>query len=171
MRFDPSYRTTKPTVKRPVDGISRKQTVSKATAASGSIAITQPVVRPQHQRAQFAPPQPKRGLWQKMQLPLIVFAGTLAGFLIQTSAFGMMIIALYGVYAVITGVPSRTTFILAALSVGTVACLLLIKPDPELVTNFSTYTFLLLVIGVIALLREGRPLKRRKRSRTRGRRL
>lgn len=170
MRFDPSYATKRPSPKQPVDGISRRQ-VSKASAVSAGAVIAQPVSRPQYERPQFAPPQPKHGFWQKMQLPLIVFGGTLAGFLIQATAFGMILIALYGIYAFITRVPSRTTFILAALSVGTVACLLLIKPDPELVTSFSTYTFLLLVIGVIALLREGRPLKRRKRSRDRRRRL
>ncbi|HEU4913920.1 MAG TPA: hypothetical protein VFT16_00735 [Candidatus Saccharimonadales bacterium] len=150
MKFEANYRSVHPGTIRPINNIP-------------------PLPQPKQQRAASEPPKP--GFWQKAQLPLIVFGGTIAGFFIQTIAFGMIVIAVYGVYALAAKTPSRTTFMLATFSVGTVTCLLLVKPNPELAANFSTYTFLLLVIGVIALLREGRPLKRRKRSRTRRHRL
>jgi hypothetical protein len=53
------------------------------------------------------------------------------------------------------------------MSLVTVAVLLVVKPNAVLAGNFATYTFLLLVTGVIALAIEARPQKRRKRPRNR----
>jgi hypothetical protein len=171
MKFDPHYRTAKPQqTGKSVDGLSTSRPVSRsATVSSAAVAVAQPVVPPRERRT-YAKPAEKQGFWQKIQLPLILFGGTISGFMIQTMALGMLVIGIYGIYAIVTKVPSRTTFMLAALCVGAVTILLLLKPNAELAANFSTYTFLLLVIGVFTLLREGRPLKRRKRSRTRSRR-
>jgi hypothetical protein len=170
MKFDPNYKTAKPAAAKSVDGFNAgSRPVTRGAMAAHTATVSQPVIQPRERRI-YAQPDKKQGFWQKIQLPLILFVGTLSGFLIQTMIFGMLAIAVYGVYAVIAKVPSRTTFMLAALSVGAVTILLLVKPDAELAGNFSTYTFLLLVIGVFTLLREGRPLKRRKRSRSRNRR-
>lgn len=171
MKFDPNYQKARPVTGKSIDGLStdNRPVTRGAMAAHTTATVSQPVIQPRERRT-YAQPQQKHGFWQKMQLPLILFAGTLSGFLIQTMALGMLVIAIYGIYAIIARVPSRTTFMLAALSVGAVTVLLLLKPNAELAGNFSTYTFLLLVIGVFTLLREGRPLKRRKRSRARNRR-
>lgn len=172
MRFDSNYQNVRPRTGKSVDGFNNavsKPITRGAMAAQATATISQPVIQPPERRV-YAQPEKKPGMWQKMQLPLILFGGTLCGFLIQTMALGMLAIGIYGIYAIITKVPSRTTFMLAALSVGAVTILLLLKPNAELAGNFSTYTFLLLVIGVFTLLREGRPLKRRKRSRARSRR-
>jgi len=171
MRFEPHYRATPPQNRKSVDGFNggRSSLSRSAVASSATATMAQPVVPPREPRV-YAQPTKKQGFWQRLQLPLILFGGTISGFMIQTMALGMLVIGIYGIYAIVTRVPSRTTFMLAALCVGAVTILLLLKPNAELAGNFSTYTFLLLVIGVFTLLREGRPLKRRKRSRTRSRR-
>lgn len=111
-----------------------------------------------------APPA-KRSRWQRWQMPLILTAGTIGGFLVQNEWVGIILIAIYGLFALILRIPSRTTFALAALSIAAITVMLLAKPNEELATNFTTYTFLLLVVGVISLIMEGRPVKRRKRNR------
>ncbi|HSD56000.1 MAG TPA: hypothetical protein VLA92_02505 [Candidatus Saccharimonadales bacterium] len=117
----------------------------------------------QRQFAKPAPQKPSR--WQRWQMPLILLGGMIGGFLVQTTWIGVAMIVIYGVFAMILRIPSRTTFALAALSVVAITVMLLFKPNEQLASNFTTYTFLLLVIGVIALIIEGRPPKRRKRSR------
>jgi hypothetical protein len=122
---------------------------------------TQTTERPFYKPA----PPAKRSRWQRWQMPLILTAGTIGGFLVQNEWIGIVMIAVYGLFALILRIPSRTTFALAALSIAAITVMLLAKPNEELATNFTTYTFLLLVVGVISLIIEGRPVKRRKRSR------
>jgi hypothetical protein len=77
--------------------------------------------------------------------------------------FGIVATALYAVSAFTFRFPSRATFMLAFMALVTVVVLLVARPDTTLAGNFATYTFLLLVIGVIALAIEARPPKKRKR--------
>jgi hypothetical protein len=107
----------------------------------------------------------KQSKWQRFQLPLILFGGTIGGMFAQTAWFGIVAIAIYGIASFILHIPSRTTFTLAALSFLTVSLLLLFKPDMVLASTFTTYAFLLLGIGVIALIIEARPQKRRRKRR------
>lgn len=138
-------------------------TATPAGAPQPTAAPAKPALQ-QHKK-QFTPPPRKGRLWQRLQVPLIVISASIVGLFIQTEAVGIAAVAIYSVIAVAFRIPSRVTFALAAISIGAVALLLLFRPDLELAGNFTTYTFLLLVTGVIALIIEGRPLKRRKRGR------
>lgn len=164
-------RSSRPVSRRVIDGVAppRQSLLRTQTTVNtaGAAAIAQPYATAQpKQRRQFStPPSGKPGRWERLQLPLILTGGTLAGFMLRAEAFGIAAVAVYGLFALIFRVPSRTTFSLAALSIAAVTCLLLFKPDLQLAGNFTTYTFLLLVTGVITLIIEGRPLKRRKRER------
>ncbi|MEK7153401.1 MAG: hypothetical protein AAB834_05615 [Patescibacteria group bacterium] len=111
-------------------------------------------------------PIPKRGLWQRLQTPFILFLGIIGGFLAQTTLFGVVAIVVYGILTLVLRIPSRTSFALAALSMAAVSFLLLFRPDPALAGTFTTYAFLFLVIGVIAISFEARPKARRKKRRT-----
>jgi len=169
----------RPVIRRPViDGIAtaarsttRTQLLrpsatvnSSGTAAiAGAYEAAQP--RPRIQKKQFTPPATKASRWEKLQMPLIISGATIVGLFLKTEAVGIIAIAIYSLFALIFRIPSRTTFALAAMSIAAVSCLLLFKPDLELAGNFTTYTFLLLVTGVITLIIEGRPLNRRKRGR------
>lgn len=140
----------------------------QAAAAGGAASIAVPV-RPKATappaRIQFTPPARKASRLERFQLPLIIIGASIAGLFIQNEVVGIAAVVAYSLCAFIFRIPSRTTFALATLSIVAVACLLLFKPNLELASNFTTYTFLLLVTGVITLIVEGRPLKRRKRSR------
>lgn len=135
----------------------------------------QPVVAPRQQpRSPASPARPyaleapaptRPSLWQRLQLPLLISAGMLAGFLVQSLWLGIGIIVIYGILALICRLESRVTFALAFISLLTVPVLLLFKSNIELASNFATYTFLLLVIGVIALSIEARPQERRRKRR------
>ena len=132
-------------------------TMHRTAPRSPAVAVERPFYKP-------ATPA-KRSRWQRWQMPLILTGGTIGGFLVQTAWIGITMIAIYGLFAIILRIPSRTTFALAALSIAAITVMLLAKPNQELATNFTTYTFLLLVVGVISLIIEGRPAKRRKRNR------
>ena len=154
-----------------VDGMMRRPSGAGTTPRTNPQSVTMHRTAPRSAPAAperpfykpAAPAKPTR--WQRWQMPLILTGGTIGGFLVQTAWIGIAMIAIYGLFAVILRIPSRTTFALAALSVAAITVMLLAKPNEELATNFTTYTFLLLVVGVISLIIEGRPVKRRKRNR------
>jgi hypothetical protein len=108
------------------------------------------------------------GFMRRLQLPMLIMGGIIAGYLVQSLWFGIPAIILYGILAVIFHIDSRVTFALAFISLLTVPVLLLAKTNVELASNFATYTFLLLVFGVIALSLEAMP-KGRGRKRRNGR--
>lgn len=97
---------------------------------------------------------------QKKRLPawletsLIVMLAIIAGMLAQSSAFGQIAAVLYGCAAFIWRIPSRITFTLALITLLSTIVLLVGKGNVLLAQNFATYTFLLLVAGVITLGRE-----------------
>jgi ABC-type branched-subunit amino acid transport system ATPase component len=91
----------------------------------------------------------------------------ISGFFVQSVVFGLIAIAVYGICTLIFRIHSRITFALAFISLITVVALLLVKQNVALASNFATYTFLLLVLGVIALSIEARPRVRKKRRRGR----
>lgn len=173
--MQPTFNTDQPKRPKqaPLDGVVRRQRPSPITQ--------QPVVNSKNTHATpavaSAPSRPapsnepiykKRSAWrERLELPLLITSGIIGGFLVQTAWFGVPVVLAYGLYALIFRVPSRTTFTLAALSLVAVSMLLLFKPDMQLASNFTTYTFLLLVIGVITLTIEGRPIRRKRRHRNR----
>ncbi len=89
-----------------------------------------------------------------LQLPLLVIVAIAAGFGAQSYAFGEIAVVIYGIVAVACAIPSRTTFILGALSTVATTLALILQGNVSLSQNFATDTFLLLVVGVISLGRE-----------------
>lgn len=124
-------------------------------------------VAPPIKRRSYSAPQPeatRRSVLQIIQLPLLLIAGALAGFFAEALAVGLAMLAVYGVFAFVTRIPSRTTFTLALLLLAAICLMLLAKPSGILIQNFSTYTFILLLIGVITLGREAKLPKRTRRK-------
>ena len=78
------------------------------------------------------------------------------GVLAQSLVIGEVLIVVYAIFAFVRRVPSRTTFLLALMSLVLIVVLLTMKPESRLAQNFAVYTFLLLVIGTISLAIEVR---------------
>lgn len=105
---------------------------------------------------------------ERLQLPLIIIGGMLAGFAIQSALLGQALIVAYGVACLIYRIPSRISFGLALAALSATTGLLVLIGNVVLSQTFATYTFLLLVVGVISLNRElkregGRVYSRRPR--------
>lgn len=147
--------------KRPlsVDGVQRGPAANPGPAA-------QPAQPTPKRRAYYAPrPEPaKKSYWQIVQLPLLLIAGATGGFFAETLAVGLALLLIYGVVAFANRIGSRTTFTLALLLLAAISVLLLFKPNMQLIRNFATYAFVLLIIGVITLGREARLPKRTRRK-------
>ena len=119
-----------------------------------------PLPKPPLRTAHLAADVPKRlrphsRRWAYLLQLLAACAGIiLIGTLLQIAYAGEVIVGLYGIWAFVRRVSSRTTFILALVSFGTILTLLVFRPDPLLMKNFATYAFLFLVVSTISLLRE-----------------
>lgn len=88
-------------------------------------------------------------------MPLLVLAIVAGGFLIQQSAVvGEIAIAVYAIVALKQRIASRLTFILALLAFVGVLLLLIFQANQTLAANFALYSFLLLAVGVLSLVRE-----------------
>lgn len=153
-----------------VDGFVRRSPVAAPQPARHPVKPAPPAVpatastaAPSKPRLRaFASPaaeQRRPSLWQRLQLPSTIVGGLIVGFFMQSLLFGLALIALYGLLALIFKVQSRVTFVLAFLSLIAVVLLLLVKRNPEQSGNFATYTFLLLVVGVVSLAVESRKAK------------
>lgn len=119
-------------------------------------AVPQPRPQPPG-RAYAKPPAPRpkrRRMPAWIEMPLIVAVAMLAGMLAQSALIGQIMVVAYGVLAFVLRVPSRTSFTLALLSMIATIILLTVRGNVGLAQNFATYTFLLLVAGVITLGRE-----------------
>jgi hypothetical protein len=122
------------------------------------------------QRVYTKPPaikQRRLRIPERVQLPLIIMCAMGMGIFVQDALFGQLAIAVYGIAAFIWRIASRTTFTLALLSLVATTLLLVARGNIPMAQNFATYTFLLLVVGVITLSRElrqegGRIYSRRK---------
>jgi len=144
-----------------VDGIRHGQPMFVRRSMAAQPAAP---ARQQPRPFQFAPAESSRPRrWDRFQLPLLVFGGVIVGYLVQSLIFGIAALVVYGICSLVFRIPSRATFTLAFMALVTVVVLLVVRSDAALAGNFATYTFLLLVIGVIALAIEARPPKRRKR--------
>lgn len=99
-------------------------------------------------------PQRFGRLRASLQLPLIIGGAMTAGVLAQSEIIGQLLVLGYGVAALIWKIPSRTTFTLVLLSMIATTALLIVRGNIPLAQAFATYTFLLLVVGVITLSRE-----------------
>jgi hypothetical protein len=123
---------------------------------------TRPVPRQQqsppprkHSYTSPHPPAPKKKrLPTWLETPLIIVLAMVTGVLAQSIVFGQLAIMAYGLVAVIWGIPSSITFTLALISMVATIVLLVGVDTALLAQNFATYTFLLLVAGVVSLGRE-----------------
>ncbi|HJQ08780.1 MAG TPA: hypothetical protein VJ836_04855 [Candidatus Saccharimonadales bacterium] len=159
---------THTSARRPSSVATPVQTPSSSAASIAALPAVAvlPVERPFAKPAKV--PKAKRSIPDWLQFPIIMLLGTAGGFLAQSAAFGQLAVILYGLIAVIWRLPSRVTFILALMSMSTTVIMTTIMPNDLLSQNFATYTFLLLVVGVISLSRElkqegGRPYPKRER--------
>lgn len=75
------------------------------------------------------------------------------GFLAQFQIMGAIFITIYGIISVIKGIPSRTSFLLALMSLAVTAAVLLIGRR-AIAENFASYSFLLLIVAIISLCLE-----------------
>lgn len=120
---------------------------------SGMTNTVQPTIRPRVY-AKPARPQPAKKIPAWLQLLLTFPLIIVAAILIRQPVLGQLAIVLYGIVALAWRIPSRSTFTIALLSMAATIALLVVGGDPALAANFATYTFLLLVAGVITLGRE-----------------
>jgi hypothetical protein len=149
---------------RSIDGISQPRPANMPVVApAGPRNNFRPRPQPTQsvqprpvKRKTFAAPAPAKrtGMPDWVQLPLIITGGILAGLSIQSPVLGQATLVGYGIVAYILKIPSRTTFVLALLAMVATIIFLVFKGDVFMAQNFATYTFLLLVVGVITLNRE-----------------
>ncbi|HUS26346.1 MAG TPA: hypothetical protein VMY99_03295 [Nevskiaceae bacterium] len=149
----------RPTRLRSVDGFAhrRRPAAGAPPPATQQLAIA-PVLQLQPAKRRYARPttsvKRKRRLPDWLQYQLIIFGAMIAGYGMQSYAFGEVAVVCYGIAAFIWRVPSRTTFTLALLSMVATILLLVGRGNVALAQNFATFTFLFLVVGVITLSRE-----------------
>lgn len=142
-----------------VDGFAARRVVIRRPPA------TVPAQR--HSHHTFTAPtalQPGRRWWRPLLFPVLLLLCICASFLVQSLPIGMSIIAIYGVAAWAKRLSSRLSFMLAFLSLATVVALLVIRQNVDLAGNFATYTFLLLVVGIVSSILESRVNIKHKRS-------
>lgn len=136
--------------------------VRPAAAPMRASAPPAPVRRQVYSRPKIEPR--KASIWQKFQLPVLLLAGTTGGFFADNLAVGLVLLGAYATVALITRIPSRTTFTLAMVLLAAISIMLLFKPSALAIRNFATYAFVLLLAGVITLIRESRLPKRMPRK-------
>lgn len=90
----------------------------------------------------------------KLQLPAVIMGAVVLGLLMQSLAFGEIAICAYAILAFSIHISSRTTFQLAFIALVGIVVLSAIGKDSNLSTNFAIYTFLLILVGTISLIRE-----------------
>ncbi len=149
-----------------VDSVYRrgKPPIVRQPAPPHPAAATPNTPRPERAYQTVKPVgHPRR--WRRLQPLLLALAGLSGSALGQSALFGTVLVVIYGIAVFVRRLPSRQAFLFAALSIGTVCVSLLFKPNEEIVSNFSTYTYLFLIIGVLAIARESRLPKRTYRRR------
>lgn len=146
---------------RPAQAVTARKSVATPQSSGPAHAQSLPVrpIRPYAVAPAPGPvrsPRRKRGLRlpTAIQLPLIVIAAMAAGILAQSEIIGQLFVVIYGIVAFIWKIPSRTTFTIALLSLIATTLLLIVRSNVPLAQSFATYTFLLLIAGVITLGRE-----------------
>lgn len=150
--------------KRPAGGVDGFVHPREASLPPRPAAVA-PVVAPKPQqtrrsRPDSRPAKARQHRWRNGFATVgLVAAILVAGTVVQTLVAGELLIAAYAVYALVRRVPSRTTFLLALLSLGTIMVLRALGKDTLLAANFAVYSLLLAFVGVITLAREVRRSK------------
>jgi hypothetical protein len=139
----------------------------QVSAPQGQEAPQPAAALQQPQRLTFDAPeelQPRKHWWQRLAFPAVILLCLCASFLVQSLPLGMAAIAVYAAVAWIKKLPSRYSFIMAFLSLATVIVLLVVRQNVDLASNFSTYTFLLLVVGIISVMLESKTYPKKRNS-------
>jgi hypothetical protein len=137
---------------RPVRSLDGMRTAAAQAQPKAKIqqqqqpAVDKPVAKPTNKQRKKA---------SKLQTPLLVLAIVIGGFLIQQSAaVGELCIVVYAIITLKQKIASRLTFILALVAFVGVLVMLLLQANEALAKNFALYSFLLLAVGVLSLMRE-----------------
>lgn len=150
-------------VQRPVDGFTRPQSAAPAFVHPRTqTSPTAPPPRPTQTRPHQARPQPKqvskkpsrkRKTLNFVGQVLFVVGAMVLGLLAQSVIIGQVAVLIYGVCAVLFRIASRTTFLLALMSLGVVV-IAIVRSQTALASAFAVYVFLLLGVGTLTLARE-----------------
>jgi hypothetical protein len=139
-------------VHRPTPRVIRKPAPKPASAPPKPPQQSLPAKRVY---AKPLPPSvPKKRLPSWLETVLFITLAIAGGILVQSAVFGQLAIVAYGFAALIWRIPSNTTFALGLTSMLATIILLVWQGNAILTQNFATYSFLLLVVGVISLGRE-----------------
>lgn len=95
----------------------------------------------------------RRRISSRAATVVVVVVAIALGFLSQFQLFGQIVVGLYGVTAIISRMGSRTTIIMALLSLGVVP-VAIVAGRFTVATNFATYAFLLFIVASVLLARE-----------------
>lgn len=155
---------------RSVDGFIRQPLVlPNRPVPPPAPATPRPAAVAPRRRTFTAPPQrlPRHRLGHALLYSLGMVLCLSASFFAQSLPLGMAAIAVYAAVAWLRRLPGRYSFILAFSSLITVVVLLLVRQNVELAGNFATYTFLLLVVGIVSSMLESGAYPKRKRSKIR----
>jgi hypothetical protein len=86
------------------------------------------------------------------------------GFLLQIKELGELLIAVYGLVALLVGIRSSDTFKMSIIAVVLVPLLFILRSN-QMAKNFSVYAFMLLGIGIVcAMAEEWRRTKKSKKA-------
>ncbi len=135
-----------------VDGFVRRPVQVIRRPAMRSHQVDQP--SPRRRYAKPEPVIPKKRMPEWLQTILVITMAIIFGMFAGSEVFGQLTIVAYGLVAFIWGIASRVTFTLALVSMVAMIVLMVGRGNVPLAQNFATYTFLLLVAGVITLGRE-----------------
>ncbi len=146
-------RTSRGLVSFPLEDNQEREVIRRDHGLGGRLAARE---RPPASsgREDLAAEKPKKPWRERLQLPVIIIGGMLAGFAIQNALLGQILIIGYGLAALMYRIPSRTTFIVALAAMSVTIGFLVLKGDLVTSQTFALYSFLLLVVGVITLNRE-----------------
>jgi hypothetical protein len=136
-----------------IDGIVQRPAAKLAEASPPRHMPVAPL-KPHTQPPLHRPSPPPKKSTRRLEMPLVIVSAIAAGILAQSIILGQLAIILYGFAAFIWSIASRFTFTLTLVSLLTTVILLAWGGNMNLAQAFASYTFLLLVVGVISLGRE-----------------
>ncbi len=118
------------------------------------IAKPAPTVAAPQARTAAKPKKAKKWLPRLKDISTVIIA-LILGLVVQSVLLGQVVLIIYALCVFIFRVESRTTFLLAIMSLG-VILIASARADQRLAGTFGVYSFILLAIGTISLGREVR---------------
>ena len=89
--------------------------------------------------------------YQLIRIPIFIVVALSVSFLLQSIILGGVAIALYATYAFVKRISSKVSFQLSIVAIIGIVALVALGNDAQLVSNFTIYTLLLIIIGTISL--------------------